>query len=111
MRTIRFKQWGLAAAVLVLCGCAEKLTYQRFETIHEGASRAAVEATLGEPWQTTGQEWIYYDADRGITAHVYFDDEDVIGKTWADPERGMVGKTPHVSQPGEAEQIRVRKIE
>lgn len=101
----------LASAVALLaCGCAEKLTYSRFETVSDGDSPEAVEATLGKPWQRTDQAWIYFDEDRGITASVYFDEAKVIGKEWADAEHGMQGKSPRVNQPGESHEIRAKEI-
>ena len=112
MNKIRLMKWISISAGLVLCGCAEKLTYERFQTIEEGvSSRDAVEATLGKPWQKTGSEWIYHDPDRGITSSVFFEDDTVSGKTWADPDRGMVGQSPNVKQPGDADRTRVQKIE
>ncbi len=101
---------GLVAAGLLLTGCAEKLTYERWQTVHDGMHADAVQATLGKPWQTTEQTWIYSDEDRGVTAMVYFDGPKVVGKTWQSPEHGMQGKSPNVNQPGESEEIRVRTI-
>jgi YD repeat-containing protein len=96
---------------LTAVGCAEKFTYQRWETVHDGMAADAVQATLGKPWQTTDQTWVYYDQDRSITAMVYFDQGKVIGKRWQDPQRGIQGKSPNVNQPGESERIEVRTIE
>jgi hypothetical protein len=103
---------GILIAVIgsATVGCAEKLTYQRWETIHDGMSSDLVQATLGKPFQTTDQTWVYYDEDKSVTATVYFDKDKVTGKTWQDPAHGMVGKSPNVNQPGESEQINVRKV-
>ena len=93
-----------------LVGCAEKLTYQRWQTIHEGMSADAVQATLGKPWQTTDQTWVYYDEDKSVTIMIYFDKDKVTGTTWQSPEQGMQGKSPNVKQPGESEHIGVQTI-
>ncbi|NLX22225.1 MAG: hypothetical protein GXY55_11250 [Phycisphaerae bacterium] len=107
----RIKVWlGLIMCGLLLAGCAEKLTFERWQTIHDGMHSDAVTATLGEPWQTTEQTWIYSDENRGVTAMVYFRDDAVIGKTWQSPEHGTQGTSPNVNQPGESEEIRVRTI-
>lgn len=100
----------ILAAALATIGCAEKLTYQRWQTIHEGVSADAVQATLGKPWQTTEQTWIYHDENKPATAMVFFDKGKVTDKQWSDPERGILGKTPNVKQPGESEDIKVQTI-
>ena len=105
------KWWSVLLVSLLLCGCAEKLTYQRWETIHNGDLPEVVKATLGEPWQTTDMAWVYYNDDhRHINSYVYFEADKVIGKTWSDPQRGMVGSTPHVKQSGESEESKVKII-
>jgi hypothetical protein len=101
----------VALFALIATGCAQKLTHDRWETIHNGASPDVVEATLGEPWERMDNQWIYHDEDRGITANVYFDERGVIGKKWADPDRGIEGSNPNVNEPGESEETRVRKME
>ena len=110
MRT-RFSRYGMiAAATFAAAGCAEKLTYERWQTIHNGAPPAAVEQTLGEPWEKLEMAWEYHDADRLITAAIYFQNDQVIGKTWEDPEHGMRGENPNVSQPGDAHEVRINKL-
>ena len=103
---------GILIAVVALgaMGCAEKLTYPRWQTIHEGMTSDVVQATLGKPWQTTDQTWVYYDQDKSVTVMVYFDKAKVTGTTWQSPEHGMQGKSPHVNQPGESEQIKAQTI-
>ncbi len=96
---------------LFALGCSQKLTYERWDAISEGDSPEVVQAVLGEPVEKLDMRWMYMDPDRGVTADIYFGDSKVIGKTWADPDRGMVGKSPHVNQPGDSDQIRLRKIE
>jgi len=114
MRTIAWKHWAVAAVAVSayggLYGCS-KLTYERYQTIHQGAPRTAVEATLGKPTTAFDQRWQYHDPDRQITADIYFDDQGVISKTWISPEHGWEGESPHVTQPGDVEQTRTRKIE
>jgi len=91
-----------------LAGCAEKFTFDRWQTVHEGMSSDGVQATLGKPWQQTEQTWIYHDENKSATAMVYFDKDKVSGTQWTDPERGVVGKNPNVKQPGESEEIKVQ---
>jgi outer membrane protein assembly factor BamE (lipoprotein component of BamABCDE complex) len=93
-----------------LVGCAEKFTFERWQTIHEGMSADAVQATLGKPWQTTDQTWIYHNEDKPATAMVYFDKDKVTGTQWTDPEHGIVGQSPNVKQPGESEEIKAQTI-
>lgn len=114
MKAIGFKQWVFIAAGVALCGCAEKLTYQRFQMIQEGAStRAEVEATLGtsKRCEALDQKWVYYDEDRQITATIDFEGDKVCGKEWMCPKHGWEGQSPQVKQPGEAEHTRIQKIE
>lgn len=110
MQTSRLRQWMVAAAVLFVCGCS-KLTYDNWQTIHVGtATSDAVEATLGDPWKKVDGTWVYSDTDRGITAMIKFRDDKVVGKEWADADRGMetVGEQP--DEPGEAEQMHIQQI-
>jgi len=110
MRTMGLKHAWIMLVLLALVGCAEKLTYQRWQTVHDGMSRDAVQATLGKPWQTTDQTWLYYDEDRHINAQIYYEGDKVIGKAWQDPEFGMKGKSPHVGQPGESEDLKAQTV-
>ncbi len=110
MHASKWVRPAVVVLMLAAMGCAEKLTYQRWETIHDGASSDVVRATLGDPWQKTDMAWVYNDSDRHITAFVYFEGDKVIGKTWEDPEHGMQGKSPNVNQPGDAEEIKVQTI-
>ena len=78
-------------------GCAEeKLTFQRWETVHEGQTPVAVEQCLGEPWKKMPNQWVYQDHDRHITAHVYWNEDGtkVICKQWIDDAHGWQGKSP-----------------
>jgi len=102
---------AVAALGVMICGCARQLTYERWNTLHNGATPEAVEATLGEPWQRMDDTWLYHDRGRGITATIYFERDRMTGKQWADPDRGVVGSNPRVRQPGDAEELRVQAIE
>ena len=111
MCTRRVASWLSLATCFTLCGCASNLTYERWATLHQGATPETVEATLGEPWQKADGTWVYHDPDRGITASIFFEHDTMIGKEWADPDRGIAGSNPRVTQPGDAEEIRVQRIE
>jgi hypothetical protein len=108
---MRHAKWGLLGLLgLMVVGCAQKLTYDRWEMVNQGQSKEGVEAILGKPVERLDMRWMYMDADRGITADIYFDDAKVIGKTWADPKRGMCGQSPNVTKPGDAETHSFQKI-
>jgi hypothetical protein len=84
----------LAAAVMLGMGC-QKLTYERWTTIHDGLPQLGVEKTLGEPQVKMSDQWTWNDTDRDIVAHVWFDTEGkVIAKQWFDPKRTMIGSPP-----------------
>ena len=86
-----------AFALAMFMGCAqEKLTFERWQTIHEGQSPEAVEQCLGEPWQKMSDRWIYEDTDRHVSARVYWnaDGTKVICKQWYDPDNDWHGKNP-----------------
>jgi outer membrane protein assembly factor BamE (lipoprotein component of BamABCDE complex) len=93
-----------------LVGCAEKFTFQRWQTIHEGMSADAVQATLGKPSWTTEQTWVYHDENKAATAMVFFDKDKVTSTQWTDSEHGILGKSPNVKQPGESEEIKAQTI-
>ena len=102
--------WMAVALILTVCGCAEKLTYQRFQMIQVGDSSQVVDATLGEPWHKTEPTWVYNDVERDITVRVYFEDGKVSGKRWDDPVHGSEGSNPRVSKPGDSEKQVIREI-
>ena len=110
MRSVLMRCGGVVLAACLLAGCAEKLTYERWQTVHDGMRPDAVRATLGDPWQTTDQTWCYQNEDKGITAMIYFEGDKVNGKTWQCPQHGMQGSSPNVNQPGESEQLRFQTI-
>lgn len=108
--SLNLKRWMVAALVLLACGCT-KLTYERWQTIHVGtASPEVVKATLGDPWKVAYDTWVYSDTDRGITAMVKFRDEKVVGKTWADVDRGMETAGEQPDMPGDTEEVHVQEI-
>ena len=89
----------LAGMFVLACvaGCAEeKLTFQRWETIHQGQTPVAVAQCLGEPWRKLPDQWVYEDHDRHITANIYWteDGTKVLCKQWYDPENGWCGQNP-----------------
>lgn len=110
MNALRKAGW-MTFATLLLAGCAEKLTYDRWQTIYVGQSQDGVEETLGDPTEKLEMRWMYHDNDRCINADIYFQDCKVIGKTWSDPRHGMQGKSPLVNQPGDADVHKYRKTE
>jgi hypothetical protein len=86
-----------AFGLAVFLGCAEeKLTFDRWQTIHDGQSPEAVTQCLGDPWHKLSDRWIYEDTDRHISARVYFNEDGtkVICKQWYDPDNGWHGKNP-----------------
>ena len=101
----------LAALAALACGCGEKLTYERFQTIHNGDAPRVVESTLGKPTirGIGDQTWVYQDYDRCINAVIYFQNAQVADKKWSDLQRGIEGQ-PSVSQPGESRKVHVREI-
>ena len=101
----------LSAIVLALGGCAQKLTYERFQTICPGDPPEAVQAILGKPWMKSvnGQAWAYQDTDRGINAMIYFQDGRVTSKKWGDPVHGIQGD-PAVTAPGESKETHIQEI-
>lgn len=101
----------LAVFAAALCGCEQKLTYHRFETISQGDSPQVVEATLGKPWMKgiNDQAWVYQDIDRGINAIIYFEDGKVSGKKWGDAAHGIQGD-PAAFSPGESKETHIRQI-
>lgn len=111
MKSTIFKLTPVAVLAFMACGCGEKLTYERFQTIRTGDSPRVVEATLGKPTirGIGDQTWVYQDYDRCINAVVYFQEAKVLDKKWSDLHRGIEGN-PAVSQPGESREIKVREI-
>jgi hypothetical protein len=111
MKSTIYRLIPVAILGFMACGCAEKLTYERFQTIQTGDSPRVVESTLGKPTirGIGDQTWVYQDYDRCINAVVYFHEAKVSDKKWSDMQRGIEGK-PSVSQPGESREVHVREI-
>ena len=84
----------MALACSLLIGCGSHLTYERWQSVHEGMSPAQVQSILGQPWQTTAQSWVYYDETREVAVMVWYGDDKVIGTTWQSPEYGLQGQRP-----------------
>ncbi len=77
----------LAPLVLaLLVGCQSKITRGNFEVIQiDVDTRADVRTILGEPTGNFGDEWMYDDLDRHVSAIIYFHaDGRVAGKEWMD---------------------------
>ena len=111
MKPIVSRLVPVAALALLACGCEQKLTYERFQTISQGDSPQVVENTLGKPWMKSigDQAWVYQDQERGINASVYFQDGKVVRKKWGDAAHGLQ-VDPSVSQPGESHEVHMRQI-
>ncbi|MGE0478850.1 MAG: hypothetical protein AB7Q17_00130 [Phycisphaerae bacterium] len=77
-------------ALFAAVGCSPKLTRERFDRIGvETATRADVRDILGEPSFDTGDEWLYRDKDRLVSAHVFFSSAGrVQSKEWIDVRAG-----------------------
>lgn len=72
----------LVVALVFACGCAEKLTRPRYETIYIGQPAEQVEKTLGKPDATTNETWTYIGRDPGRRAIIKFRDNRVVDKAW-----------------------------
>lgn len=97
--------------LLMVAGCAEKLTYERWQTINLGASPDEVEETLGKPWEREFGTWVYYDSDRNVTATTIFgEDGKLMKKTWNSPDiQDEEGEL--ITQPGQSEETNVKKFD
>ena len=112
---MRIQGWrlGLAAGgLLVLTGCSQKLTYERWQTLHVGASPEAVELTLGEPWKIADDTWVYSDDDRGISSTVTFSDSKMAHTQWHDPQHvgAEIGEKPAL-KPGESDEMKIQEFD
>jgi hypothetical protein len=102
----------LVGMLLLVCGCGDKLTYQRWQSVQDGASKEQVKDTLGEPFQQTEGTWVYQDAERNITSMVFFQNDQVVSKRWASPKHGIQGKSPCVVDPScEDSPVKMRESE
>lgn len=97
--------------LLMVTGCAEKLTYERWKTLNLGDSTEAVEKTLGKPWEREFGTWVYYDSDRNVTATAIFDENGkLLKKTWLSPDI-QDGQGDLLTEPGQSEEINVREFD
>ncbi len=103
--------WLIAVAGLAVAGCAPKFTYERWQTVHIGATPEVVTATLGDPWQRQDRTWVYYDTDRQITATMIFTADKLARATWSGPDHPMEARGELIDQPGQAEEIKVQTID
>ena len=69
-----------------LCGCADKLTRERYEMIEvDVSSKVDVEYTLGEPTSRLSDQWHYERPDKHLNVFIHFNDQDVVArKQWID---------------------------
>ncbi|MGB9626094.1 MAG: hypothetical protein ACPMAQ_14665 [Phycisphaerae bacterium] len=83
----------LAAVALAAAtgGCRKKLTFERWESLPLGASRAAVRSALGKPAEDHGPRMIYTNHEEGVAAQIWFDPrtDRLRYASWADPVHGM----------------------
>jgi len=83
--------WALVlAAVAIVTGCSEQLTYERWQTLTPESSKAEVRAVLGQPneWEKD-DTWMYYNPDKDIAVTVEFTGGDTLTYSrWVDHERG-----------------------
>jgi hypothetical protein len=69
-----------------LCGCADKLTRERYEMIVvDTSTKTDVEYTLGEPSNQLPDQWHYERPDKHLNVFIHFNDRDVVTrKQWVD---------------------------
>ncbi len=79
------------ASIVLLTGCATKLTYGRWRTLTLQSPKAEVETVLGEPdTLRTDDHWMYHNPDKQITVNVEFVGSDNITYSrWVDPDHGV----------------------
>ena len=90
---------SILSAVVLVSGCQETLTYERFQMIREDVStHDDVERTLGPPEHKVGDVWSWTDFDRHLTCNVYFDPQGKVAKKeWIDADRGTwEGSAPSI---------------
>jgi hypothetical protein len=89
---IRILLVGTAAlALLSAGGCKKKLTFERWEALPIGESKADVRSALGKPLEDRGTRLTYANQDDGIAAEAWFDPQTgrLTYTHWADPIHGM----------------------
>jgi len=80
-----------AAAMLLLAGCAERFTPQRYSTIYLGQPAAEVRRVLGPPTHRFPDRWMYLHDAPFYRATITFRDGRVAAKRWQDAETGGGG--------------------
>ncbi len=82
---------AIALAAAAAGGCQKKLSFERWESLPLGASRAAVRSALGKPLEDRGPRMIYANHDEGVAAEAWFDPRTDCLRyaSWADPVHGM----------------------
>ncbi len=71
-----------------LCGCADKLTRERYNMIVvDTSTKTDVEYTLGQPTRHLPDEWHYERPDKHLNVFIHFNDQNVVTrKQWVDAE-------------------------
>ena len=79
------------AGVVLLTGCATKLTYERWRTLTLQSPKTEVETVLGDPDALRKDDhWMYHNSDKQITVNVEFVGGDTITYSrWVDPDHGV----------------------
>ncbi|MCC7291328.1 MAG: hypothetical protein IT449_04595 [Phycisphaerales bacterium] len=103
LRQYAVRMMGVFAAVTLFfaAGC-DNLTIERFNTIQNGDSQAAVEATIGVPNDKVMDYWRWYRGDRQLEVFVHFDKEGkVASKSWVGEGRTYVEDLPGAESDGD----------
>ena len=86
----------LVVGVVVVTGCAQKLTFDCWSTLTLQSSKMEVETVLGAPNEyKKADRWMYHKPDEQITVNVEFvGDDKVTYSRWVDSEHGVheIGK-------------------
>lgn len=92
----------LAAAALVLTGCATRMNKHNFDIIRVGVEkREDVARILGAPDAELQNVWLYDDHNHRVAAQIIFDEDDfVISKEWMTADAGEWSEdSPYVAEP------------
>ncbi|MBU0719397.1 MAG: hypothetical protein KJ749_14210 [Planctomycetes bacterium] len=75
-----------AFLAVMLVGCQDKLTHERFSQIQQNASTSTeVTALLGEPSHKLGESWYYERPEKHVTVIIDFDKAGSVSrKQWID---------------------------
>jgi hypothetical protein len=78
-------------ALILLTGCTQKLTYERWQTLTHQSTKGEVETVLGTPNQLRQTDrWMYHDDDRQVTVNLEFTGRNQISYSrWIDPKKGV----------------------